>query len=141
LRVGSHGATGDGSAKRETKDTGLVPESHRSLEIVGCYCGVGLSFQLLRILTGRPVGALVGVSQLQAGSASKSDVAHHPSKDNGNHHKNVGPPGTERIPKTVSELQKNVVIHPTKEPAQHKFEGMSDPREESAQGMWKVARR
>jgi hypothetical protein len=41
----------------------------------------------------------------------------------------------------VSDLQEDVPIRPTKEPAEHKFQGVSDPREKPAQGMWEVARR
>jgi succinylarginine dihydrolase len=32
-----------------------------------------------------------------------------------------------------------VSIHPTKESAEHELEAVSDPREQSAQGMWKMA--
>jgi hypothetical protein len=119
----------------------LIPESHRSFKVVGCRGGFGESFQLFGILTWRPVGALVVLSSLEPGSTPKGEIAHKHSDDDGEHDKHVGPPRAERVGKTVSDFLKNVVVQPTKEPAQHEFEAVSDPREESAQGMWKVARR
>jgi hypothetical protein len=80
------------------------------------------------------------VDLLEARSATKGDVADECSEDDGEYYEDVGPPGTEGGGETVSELLKDVVIDPTKEAAKHESQGVPDPREETAQGMWQVAR-
>lgn len=132
LRVRSRGAAGDRAAKCQTKYAGLVPELHRSFEVVGCRGGFGESFQLCGILTcGSNIASMVG-SLLEAASASKGAITNERADDDGEHYENVRPPRAERGGKAVSELQKNVLVQPTKEPAEYEFEGMTDPSEKTA---------